>query len=246
MRAPVVPPRESFTMAATNDDRVDDRGALAVLFEDADVLAISKPEGLATIPERAGNTDSLLSILQSRTGGKLYVVHRLDKEASGVILFAKNAAAHRWLNGQFARREVAKTYVALAHGVIEEDRGRIDRPIREYGSGRMGIDVARGKPSSTAYEVVRRLERYTLLYVRPTSGRRHQIRVHLYGAGHPIVGDRRYGDREVQSRFPRLMLHASEVCFRLPSGASTTVASPIAATFTAALEAIVLDARRED
>jgi len=241
-----VRPRESFTMAAMNGDRVDDRGAVAVLFEDADVLAVSKPEGLATIPERSGNTDCLLFILQSKTGGKLYVVHRLDKEASGVILFAKNAAAHRGLSGQFARREVAKTYAALAHGAIEEDRGIIDRPIRVYGSGRMGIDAARGKPSSTAYEVVRRMARFTLLDVRPTSGRRHQIRVHLYSVGHPIVGDRRYGEREIQSRFARLMLHASEISFRLPSGATKTVASPVAATFTAALEAVDLEARRED
>jgi RluA family pseudouridine synthase len=233
-------------MSAPKDDRADDSATVGVLFEDADVLAVSKPEGLATIPERSGGADSLIAVLQARTTEKLYVVHRLDKEASGVILFAKNAAAHRRLNDQFARREVAKTYVALVHGVIDEDRGVIDRPIRAFGSGRMGIDAARGKPSSTAFEVTRRFDKFTLVLVRPASGRRHQIRVHFYSAGHPIVGDRRYGEREIQSDFPRLMLHASEIRFRLPSGAQQTVESPVAETFTAALAEIAPgDLRRE-
>jgi len=218
--------------------RAGETGAVAVLFEDGDVLAVCKPEGLATIPERAGRADSLLFLLQAARGAKLFVVHRLDKEASGAILFAKNAAAHRFLNGQFERREVAKRYTALAHGVVEEDRGVIDRPIRMYGSGRMGVDEARGKPCVTAYEVTRRMRGYTLLELRPTSGRRHQIRVHLYSVGHPIVGDRRYGDRLIQSSFPRLMLHASEIGFRLPSGGEMTVSSPPARTFGGVLESI--------
>jgi RluA family pseudouridine synthase len=229
-------------MSNSNPSLPDRRAFPAVLFEDADVLAVSKPEGLATIPERAGKTDSLLFLLQREGAAKLFVVHRLDKEASGAILFAKNAAAHRFLNGQFARREVAKTYAALSHGVIEEAAGAVDRPIRMYGSGRMGIDAARGKPSSTAYEVKRRFDAYTLLDVRPASGRRHQIRVHLYSIGHPVVGDTRYGDKDLQSRFPRLMLHASEIGFRLPSGENTSVSCPVPDTFIDVLRRI--EARR--
>ena len=221
-------------------------GAFAVLFEDGDVLAVMKPEGLATIPERAGNRESLLPLLQAATGAKLFVVHRLDKEASGAILFAKNAAAHRCLNGQFERREVAKRYRALAHGIITRERGVIDRPIRMFGSGRMGIDTARGKPSTTAYEVIRRMREYTLLDLLPASGRRHQIRVHLYSMGHPIVGDRRYGDNGLQSRFPRLMLHATEIGFRLPSGGEKTVSSPPTETFDAVLESIESAGRSGD
>lgn len=228
---PDVPRFRFFTMTDMKSPRVDEPGCVAVLFEDADVLAVSKPEGLATIPERSGKTESLLFHLQSARGAKLFVVHRLDKESSGAILFAKNSAAHRCLNGQFERREVAKKYAALSHGVLKDDRGAIDRPIRMYGSGRMGIDAARGKPSSTAYEVVRRMRHYTLLDVRPASGRRHQIRVHLYSVGHPIVGDPRYGEKDIQSRFPRLMLHACEITFRLPSGEEKTVSSPLAGTF---------------
>jgi RluA family pseudouridine synthase len=224
--------------------RDDGQGPSAVLFEDADVLAVSKPEGLATIPERSGETESLLFLLQSERGAKLFVVHRLDKEASGAILFAKNAAAHSFLNGQFARREVAKTYTALSHGAVADARGAIDRPIRMYGSGRMGVDAERGKPSSTAYEVVRRTGAYTLLDVRPASGRRHQIRVHLYSIGHPIVGDTRYGDKDLQSRFPRLMLHSSEIGFRLPSGENKTVSSPLPDTFVAVLDRIEAETRR--
>jgi tRNA pseudouridine32 synthase / 23S rRNA pseudouridine746 synthase len=233
-------------MTDATHPRVDGPGPVRVLFEDADVLAVSKPEGLATIPERSGNAASLLFHLQAERGAKLFVVHRLDKEASGAILFAKNAAAHKILNGQFARREVAKTYAALSHGVVAEERGAIDRPIRLYGSGRMGIDAARGKPSSTEYEVVRRMGAYTLLDVRPASGRRHQIRVHLYSIGHPVVGDTRYGDRDLQSRFPRLMLHASEIGFRLPSGENKTVSSPLPGTFVAVLERVEAEARSGD
>jgi RluA family pseudouridine synthase len=225
-------------MAVAVENRSGESGSASILFENADVLAASKPEGLAAIPERDRRSESLHQILQALAGTKLYVVHRIDKDASGVILYAKNAAAHRCLNDQFTRREVVKTYLALVHGVAEVPRGRIDEPIRAYGSGRMGIDRERGKPSSTSYEVVRALDRCTLVRVQTSSGRRHQIRVHFYSLGHPIVGDRRYGDRATQERYPRLMLHAWSVSFRLPSGESTTVESPLPQSFSSVLDAV--------
>lgn len=210
---------------------------IVTLFENDDVLAVHKPEGLASIPANVGEA-SLLAWLASRIPGKLYVVHRLDKEASGVILFARHAAAHKYLNTQFSSRDVRKTYVALAHGIIPETHGVIDKPLREFGSGRMGVDLERGKPSVTEFQVIERLAAYTLLEAHPLTGRRHQIRVHLYSIGHPIAGDLRYGDRTVQRRFPRLMLHAQAIAFRLPTGEEVTVESPLPESFRTVVEGI--------
>lgn len=202
---------------------------IRVLFETDDYLAVDKPEGVVSVAEagRGGLPDLLRDIFP----GKLYPVHRLDRGASGVIVFAKNAAAHRHLNGEFDRREVRKTYLALVDGTVAVSRGRIRASLREFGSGRMGVDPKRGKPSSTGWKVAERLKGATLLRVRPETGRRHQIRVHLYHIGHPILGDLRYGDRARQERFPRLMLHALEVDFALPSGERATIEAPVPPSF---------------
>ena len=202
-----------------------------ILFEDSDFLAANKPEGLASIPESDRDKESLLAQLELERGAKLYIVHRLDKEVSGVILFAKTPAMHRYLNDQFSARQVHKTYLALVHGVIEPDEGVIDLPLREFGSGRMGVDSQRGKPSVTAYQVIRRCDPYTLLSLHPLTGRRHQLRVHLYSTGHPIVGDLRYGDRTVQAGYPRLMLHAQTISLPLPSDGHVDVECPPPASF---------------
>lgn len=209
---------------------------LPVLLASDDVLAVNKPEGLASIPEGAGGAASLLALLEATTGAKLYVVHRLDKEVSGVIVFARHPAAHRHLNDQFASRQVRKTYLALTLGVVEPDSGVIDRPLRQFGSGRMGVDPQAGKPSVTVYEVVQRCVRHTLITAHPLSGRRHQIRVHLYSIGHPIAGDLRYGDKAAQQAYPRLMLHAQEITLRLPSGEAVTIGAPLPASFTSVTE----------
>jgi RluA family pseudouridine synthase len=205
-----------------------------VLYEDADILAVDKPEGIVSVSE-AGK-GGLPELLKPVFPGKLFPVHRLDREVSGVILFAKNAAAHRHLNMEFDRRAVRKTYLALVHGLPARERGTIDGPIREFGSGRMGVDPERGKPSSTEFERLEMFEGTTLLKAFPATGRRHQIRVHLFSIGHPVVGDLRYGDRSVQSRFPRLMLHALAVEFRSPGGKDLRIEAPLPATFSSVLE----------
>jgi tRNA pseudouridine32 synthase / 23S rRNA pseudouridine746 synthase len=201
------------------------RGLVPVLFENDDYIAVDKPEGVVSVPE-AGR-GGLPELLKDRVAGKLLPVHRLDRGASGVIVLAKNRDAHRHLNGEFDRRAVTKTYLAVVDGVPASNRGRINAPLREFGSGRMGVDPKRGKPSSTDWKVAERLDGATLLRVQPATGRRHQIRVHLYHIGHPILGDPRYGDRARQARIPRLMLHALALEFALPSGERVTVeASP--------------------
>jgi len=196
------------------------------LYCDDDVLAVAKPEGMATIPERHPAGDSLVEQLATRLASRLYVVHRLDKDVSGVVVLAKHADAHRCLNDQFAARKVSKTYLALTHGRVPPDEGEIDFPLRQFGSGRMGVDRQGGKPSLSRFAVVRRCDAFSLLTVDLITGRRHQIRVHLYAMGHPIVGDRRYGDIAVQRQFPRLLLHARQIAFLLPSGRRVCIVAP--------------------
>ncbi len=206
----------------------------AILYEDGDLLAVDKPEGVVSISE-AGR-GGLPELLKPAFAAKLFAVHRLDQDVSGIILFAKNAAAHRHLNMEFDRRAVRKTYLALVHGSLSEGRGTIDKPIREFGSGRMAVDPRRGKPSSTEFERIERLDGGTLVKAFPATGRRHQIRVHFYSIGHPVVGDLKYGDGSVQRRFSRLMLHALAVEFRHPDGRDLTIEAPIPASFSAALK----------
>ncbi len=209
-----------------------------VLFEDDDILAVSKTEGLAAIPERRTRGDSLLEVLCEERAEKLLVVHRIDKETSGLIVFARNATVHRWLCRQFESRAVTKTYLALCHGVIAPDRGVIDAPLRQFGSGRIAVDPERGKPSLTDFEVRRRSERFSLVAAHPRTGRRHQIRVHLYHLGHPVAGDPLYGERALQQGFGRMMLHAWKLSVRLPSGQSLALEAPLPESFTHVLEAV--------
>jgi tRNA pseudouridine32 synthase/23S rRNA pseudouridine746 synthase len=210
--------------------------AVQILFENDGVLAVDKPEGVVSISE-AGK-GGLPEMLSSVYPGKLYPVHRLDREASGVIVFAKDPAMHRHLNGEFDRRSVRKTYLALTHGNMATNRGVINKPIREFGSGRMGVDARLGKPSSTEFKVYERLKGYTLVRAYPLTGRRHQIRVHLYSLGHPIVGDLKYGERAEQEKFPRLMLHAMEIEFDLPGGERMKIEAPVPESFESVLKSL--------
>ncbi len=190
----------------------------SILYEDGNIIAANKSEGLASISENDTSLQTLHSLLEEKYNQKLFIVHRLDKEVSGVILFARNSRTHKKLNDQFANRNVKKFYTALVHGNVLKDNGAINKPIREFGSGRMGIDEKKGKPSFTAFKVLKRFDEYTLLELNPTTGRRHQLRVHLYFIGHPIVGDIRYGDKKIQEKFPRLMLHARSVELEIEKG----------------------------
>jgi RluA family pseudouridine synthase len=209
---------------------------IRVLFENGDFLAVDKPEGVVSVAE-AGQ-GGLPELLKDQFSGRLWPVHRLDRGASGVLVFAKNPDAHRYLNGEFDRRTVVKTYLAVVDGVPPTNRGQINAPIREFGSGRMGVDTRRGKPSSTEWKVAERLDGATLLRVQPATGRRHQIRVHLYHIGHPLLGDPRYGDKVRLGRAPRLMLHALSLEFSLPSGERATVEAPPPASFEEVLAAL--------
>ena len=197
-------------------------------------VAVDKPAGIAAIPEKAGDTGCLQSRLERELGRRVWVVHRLDKEVSGVILYALSAEAHRFLNIAFEQRRVSKLYLAGAAGVPKSDSGEIDLPLREFGSGRIGVDREKGKPCLTRWRVLERRADRTLLEMEPHTGRRHQLRAHAYALGHPLLGDPRYGDKAAQSRFPRLLLHARLLDFPAPEGGRVTVECPPGEDFLAA------------
>ena len=167
---------------------VEYTGTPEILYEDDGLLALSKPAGVLVIPGRGGtDRESLVERLSRERSRKLFVVHRLDREASGLVLFAKDRESHRYLSGLFEARQVRKIYWAVVEGTVDKD-GVIDRPVHAFGSGRMGVDD-RGKPSETRFRVRERFPGATWLEVEPLTGRRHQIRVHLYFAGHPLPMD---------------------------------------------------------
>lgn len=166
-----------------------------LLYEDEQILVVNKPPGLLTIPDCTGGRESLLGLLERRFG-KVFVVHRLDRETSGVLCFARNVEAHRHLSMQFERHTSDKFYLALVDGVLHHDEGEIDKPIGEHPTipGRMTVANS-GKPSLTFYRVAERFKRFTLAEVLIKTGRTHQIRVHFQSIGYPLAVDALYGRR---------------------------------------------------
>ena len=185
--------------------------AVEILHEDERLIAVAKPAGQTTAPGGGIEpAETLQARVAAHIGGRAYIVHRLDRETSGVIVFAKTAESHRELSQQFESREVTKRYLALVDGHVPGRRGVISDPLREFGSGRVGVDPA-GRESRTEWSLRERLPDSDLLDVTPLTGRRHQIRVHLYSMGHPVLGDTRYGDSRPVGGASRLMLHALEL-----------------------------------
>jgi len=178
-----------------------------ILFEDEHIVAVDKPSGRPTIPGRGDVGEALNAELERRLGRRLFVVHRLDLEASGVVVLAKDAETHRLLCAQFEGRGAKKVYLAAVAGAMTGE-GTIDAPLKEFGSGRVAPS-ADGKKSRTRWSVERAFRSAALLRVEPETGRRHQIRAHLCSIGHPILGDPKYGPppRPIGGA-PRLMLHA--------------------------------------
>ena len=171
------------------------RGAGGIIFENERFVAINKPSGLLTIPDRHNDLlNSLYKTLQLRYE-KIFIVHRLDKETSGLILFAKDEATHKFLSQLFEQRNVEKYYQAIVNGSLQHKKGIIDEPIAEHPvhKGMMAVNK-KGKPSVTAYEVLEEYGIYSLVQFKIHTGRTHQIRVHMKYIGHPVACDEMYGD----------------------------------------------------
>jgi 23S rRNA pseudouridine1911/1915/1917 synthase len=223
---------------------------LRILYEDDDFVAIDKPAGMVVHAGAGVNSGTLVNALLYRfeslsaLGGELRpgIVHRLDRYTSGVLLVAKNDAAHRALAAQFAGRQVEKTYLALVGGRVGVDRGRIEKPIARDPRRRirMTARLERGRAAWSEYRVLRRFEHFTFLEVRIGTGRTHQIRVHLSSIGHPVAGDRLYGAPASVEGLPplgRFFLHAHRIRFRHPfSGQPVEVESPLPQDLTAWME----------
>jgi 23S rRNA pseudouridine1911/1915/1917 synthase len=234
-----VPPASEATAAA-------EAIPLDIVYEDADLLVIDKPAGMTVHPAPGHPSATLVNAILahcddlSGVGGVLRpgIVHRLDRDTSGVILVAKNDAAHNALARQLKARTVEKTYVALVEGTPKPAEGVIDAPIARDPRNRQRMAIVEGgREAVTAYRVVERFRGYALVEARPKTGRTHQIRVHLAAIEHPIVGDRVYG--KASPLVGRQFLHAARIAFEHPrTGERVTFEAPLAGDLQAALDAL--------
>jgi 23S rRNA pseudouridine1911/1915/1917 synthase len=210
---------------------------LPILFENDDVLIINKPDGVISHSRgKYWNEPSVASFVREKTGldgDRAGIVHRLDRATSGVMICAKNQKAMSWLQKQFSTRAVKKTYMAIVDGHIKPPEAIIDMPIERNPKAPATFRVgSNGKPSITKYKVTASSQKYDLVELMPTTGRTHQLRVHLRKLGHPIAGDRLYEG----SKQDRLMLHATALEITLPDGNSALFSAPLPTSFNILLE----------
>lgn len=192
---------------------------LDVIHADHEVLVVAKPPGLLSVPGKGEHlADCLLTRVQAAFPEAL-LVHRLDRDTSGVMVFALTPHAQRHLGLQFEKRQVRKTYVARVWGRIAEKQGTIDLPliVDWPNRPRQMVDFENGRPAVTDWRVAKIMERETRVRLYPKTGRSHQLRVHMMAIGHPILGDPFYADGPARD-FPRLMLHSENIRFRHPDG----------------------------
>lgn len=206
---------------------------LPILYEDDDCLVINKPVGLLTHSKGAFNPEATVSTwlrsrMQALNGERAGIVHRLDRATSGVMICAKTPDALSWLQKQFSQRKVKKTYVAVVQGVFKEPEAIIDMPIMRNPKKPQTFRVgSNGKPAVTAYKVLATDGTRSLVELKPTTGRTHQLRVHLEELGHPIIGDTFYGGQMAE----RLYLHAKSLEITLPSRERRVFEVPVPSEF---------------
>jgi 23S rRNA pseudouridine955/2504/2580 synthase/23S rRNA pseudouridine1911/1915/1917 synthase len=226
-----------------------------ILFENDDLVAINKPSGLLSIPDREGKEVSLKTLLKDKYGN-IFTVHRLDKDTSGLIVFAKNERAHKHLSQQFEERQTKKIYRGLVIGSLPDEKGKVNAPIAEHPALNGTMIIHRnGKESLTDYEVLEDFSIYSYVQFRIHTGRTHQIRIHMKEAGHPIVCDPLYGDGKpllvssLKSRFKlskdaeeekpilgRLALHSFQLGFKGIDGKLLELEAPLPKDIRASLQ----------
>ncbi len=200
---------------------------LDIVFENADVLVVNKPAGMVVHPSPGHERGTLVHAVLGHVPGlagiggeeRPGIVHRLDKETSGLIVIAKNEQAHRWLQDQFRTRSVEKIYLALVDGKPPTPNGRVEAPIGRNATHRKLMSVVpleKGREAVSEYRTLESFPAHTLLEVHPLTGRTHQIRVHMAFLGCPVVGDRVYGKKKSTIELGRHFLHAFRLKIRLP------------------------------
>ena len=208
--------------------------SLDIIFEDKHMLAVNKPAGMVVHPAPGHSAGTLVNALLhhcddlSGIGGveRPGIVHRLDKETSGLVLIAKSETAHKILAKKFKNREIKKEYLAFVKGKVKNDTGSIDSPVGRHKTQRKKMDTGgdHSRPAYTYYEVLQRSKNWSYLKLRPETGRTHQIRVHLASLHHPVLGDKLYGGKNPNSgtlKMDRQALHASHLELNHPvSGVS--------------------------
>ncbi len=219
---------------------------LDIVYEDEALLVIAKPAGLVVHPGAGHPHNTLVNALlaycptlatdESQRPG---IVHRLDRDTSGLLIVAKTERALEHLRAQFQQHRVQKTYLALVHGRPPTPQGIIEAPVGRDPHYRQRVAViSGGRAARTAYQQLAPLGDYTLLRVSPETGRTHQIRVHLAWLGIPVAGDRIYGRRREQVAMPRQFLHAWQISFEHPSGTRLSLKAPLPADLRAVLDAL--------
>jgi 23S rRNA pseudouridine955/2504/2580 synthase/23S rRNA pseudouridine1911/1915/1917 synthase len=230
---------------------------IEIIYEDKDIIAINKPAGLLSIPDRYNSQLPSVSSILKEKYTEIFTIHRLDVGTSGLLLFAKNAAAHSHLNDQFAEHSVRKYYTAVLEGVLRDDAKEIDIPLLQN-PGRKGgvIPSARGKYSLTILNVLERFRNATLVRAELRTGRLHQLRAHTAAIGHPLLVDAVYGNSEnfllssIKRRYniskqqrespiiSRPSLHSTEITFQHPNGMTQTIIADFPKDFAALLQVL--------
>jgi 23S rRNA pseudouridine955/2504/2580 synthase/23S rRNA pseudouridine1911/1915/1917 synthase len=228
--------------------------AIEILYQDENIVVVNKSVGVLVIPDKhMDENKTLVGMLKEQLNQKIWVVHRIDRDTTGVLVFAKNPQAHKDISMQFENSRVYKKYIALLSGVLEEDEGTINKSILISGRD-VSIDIT-GKKSITNFKVLERFKSYTLVRALPLTGRRHQIRIHFWSLGHPLAIDNQYGvsdqiilsdikrnyklrrDKTEKPLISRLTLHAASLKFKLPStGKEKTFESPLPKDFEVTLK----------
>ena len=229
-------------------DIVPTQMALDIVYEDEDLLVLNKPKGLVVHPAAGHSDDTLVNGLLFAMGDQLSgingelrpgIVHRIDKDTSGLLAVAKNDLAHTVLASQLKDHTMARTYEAIVCGNLKEDSGTVDAPIGRHPSDRkkMCVTQRNSRNAVTHWEVVRRYRGYTHVRCKLETGRTHQIRVHMAHIGHPILGDKVYGRKKTELGQESQCLHAGLLCFRHPrDGRPVLVSAGLPEYFTGVLE----------
>ncbi|MBN2631376.1 MAG: RluA family pseudouridine synthase [Rhodobacteraceae bacterium] len=205
------------------------QGPLVILHEDAQIIVVDKPAGLLSVPGKlAGRSDCLITRLQAARWDAL-LVHRLDCDTSGVMIFARTKQAQGFLGQEFEQRRARKTYVARVWGEMAQDNGHVDLPLCSDWPRRprQMVSFEHGRPAQTDWKVIGRSPNETRVRLHPLTGRSHQLRVHMLALGHPIIGDQIYATGPAGDA-PRLMLHSETLTLHHPAtGALVTFAAPV-------------------